>query len=516
MIRNEIIVGDVLDPATWAKIPDASVHCVVTSPPYWGLRDYGVAGQLGLEATPAEYLEKMVAVFRFVWNKLRDDGTLLLNMGDTYVGGKPKLYNGNETYSDLHWSNEQARPSFRRDKRPRQDDPHKWVNGLKPKDLCGMPWRLAFALQADGWYLRGDNIWHKPNPMPGSQTDRCTTAHEYVFHLAKTRRYFFDEVAISEPVTGTAHARGNGVNPKAVIGSGVGWSYGESDPRGRKKPRHKQNADYSGAVNELVSRRKKRTVWTITTQAYPDAHFATFPEALVEPCILAGTSEKGCCPQCGAPWRRVVEREPNPSKQFNVGEDLSGGAAKTGNPQTSKGLHRNNGNAQGPPSLTIGWRPSCDCYSEQWVLCVREELENLPRTNNARKRHQQNAAHRWRDRATQYADRAVVPRRHSEFESQRAVVADIFIGSGTTGVVAEKHGRDWLGIELNGEYAVMALDRIARGTVAGYVSQDMPDHAPLFAATEEAEESEDGGDAVKTKKKAVTSASSATSVAGEE
>lgn len=259
-------------------VPDESVHCVVTSPPYWRLRDYGTGpGQLGLEYTIDDYLSNMVAVFREVRRTLRHDGTLWLNMGDGYVcrrRGTPDRF-GND-----------GRKSFDRPSVPTGD--------LKYKDLVGMPWRLALALQADGWWLRRDIVWAKPNPVPESVYDRPTTAHEYLFLLSKSASYFYDSEAVKEPVSGTAHPRGDGGNPKAQPCTG------ELRPR--------QNESFSTAVSGLVTHRNKRSVWTIPTYAYSGAHYATYPPKLVEPCILAGTSPT-TCGVCGAPWRRRVEVE---------------------------------------------------------------------------------------------------------------------------------------------------------------------------------------------------------------
>jgi DNA modification methylase len=243
-------------------LPAESVNCCVTSPPYWGLRDYGTDGQLGLESTPEAYVTKMVAVFREVRRVLRDDGTVWLNLGDSYngsggVGGNGKQHTNQGSVD-------------------RPDNRAGW-SGLKPKDLVGIPWRVAFALQADGWYLRQDIIWHKPNPMPESVTDRCTKAHEYIFLLSKSSKYFYDADAIKEPVSGTAHARGHGVHPKSTEpGSGI-----------------KQNSSFSAAVKGLVDERNKRSVWTVGTKPYPGAHFATFPPELIAPCIMAGCPEGG-------------------------------------------------------------------------------------------------------------------------------------------------------------------------------------------------------------------------------
>lgn len=293
-----------------------SVQCVVTSPPYWGLRDYGVNGQLGLEATLEEYTIKTTEIFREVRRVLRKDGTLWLNMGDCY-----NAYNHNRG------------PAAGANKNHHKIMP---LTGrglscimLKNKDLVGIPWRVAFALQADGWYLRSDNIWSKPNPMPESIRDRPTRSHEYLFLLSKSARYYYDADAIKEEVTGNAHPRGGGVNPKAKIPEG--WdtgSGGHTKKKGRykkqdakpqikgsdrmnglnKRWKDKQNESFSSAVRGLVKKRNKRSVWTIPTEPYPEAHFATFPLALVEPCIQAGTKEGDVVldPFCGAGTTGIV------------------------------------------------------------------------------------------------------------------------------------------------------------------------------------------------------------------
>jgi site-specific DNA-methyltransferase (adenine-specific) len=295
-----ILTGDCRE--VLKTLPDASVNCCITSPPYWGLRDYGVPG-IGLEETPEEWLEQLVAVFREVRRVLTDDGTLWVNMGDAYDSGTratrcPSAKAGKHGY----WTNPLINMRTQ--------------TGLGAKQLLGMPWRVAFSLQADGWLLRADIIWHKPNTMPESVKDRPTKAHEYIFLLAKQARYFYDADAIKEPVTGTAHARGDGVNPKARWKTPDGWDtstgdggHGSFHKNGREKgktpgrnsrihqdrdPKHpsarkpRQNESFSAAVRGLVDVRNKRTVWTVATAPYKDAHFATFPPALITPCILAG------------------------------------------------------------------------------------------------------------------------------------------------------------------------------------------------------------------------------------
>jgi DNA modification methylase len=250
-----IIVADCVE--AMRSMPAGSVHCCVTSPPYWGLRDYGNDGQIGLEATPDEYVARMVGVFREVRRVLRDDGTLWLNLGDSYASS-PASGGAGQQEGGAH----QRTPT----------NGYRRPPGLKAKDLVGIPWRVAFALQADGWWLRQDIIWHKPNPMPESVTDRCTKAHEYVFLLSKSARYFYDADAISERAVLGQHVRRRSSNFKKA-GS---------------------QADKFGSHNkgaELIAcdgTRNKRSVWTIATAPYKGAHFAVFPPKLIEPCLLAG------------------------------------------------------------------------------------------------------------------------------------------------------------------------------------------------------------------------------------
>ncbi|MEM9760030.1 MAG: site-specific DNA-methyltransferase [Pseudomonadota bacterium] len=267
------------------------VQMCVTSPPYYGLRDYNVDGQIGLESTLQEFVDTMVDVFSLVWELLEDDGTLWLNLGDTYASSGGAGWQGK--------NGDRADRSFTavRDTVGMRDVNRRPPAGLKPKDLMCMPWRVAMALQEWGWYLRQDIIWHKPNPMPESSKDRCTKAHEYIFLLTKSPRYYFDHEANQEPVSGTANARGSGVNPKAAKVP-AGWDTSKGDGghgsvhrggRSNSAPRSKQNESFSGAVNGLVEKRNRRSVWTVQSEPFSGAHFATFPQALIEPCILAGS-----------------------------------------------------------------------------------------------------------------------------------------------------------------------------------------------------------------------------------
>jgi DNA modification methylase len=283
-------------------------QCIVTSPPYWGLRDYGVDGAIGLEPTMQEWLIAIGEVFAAAWNVLANDGVLWLNLGDAYANdGKW----GGETGGKQAYLDDENRKRVGREKR---------TTGLKSKDMMGLPWRVAFALQDSGWYLRSDIIWHKPNVMPESVIDRPTKAHEYVFLFAKTQRYYYDLQAIAEPASKESHARaargrsdthkwadggpGNqtiakqspvagrapGVNPKArKQDAGAQVSGGDRMAGFNERWKNKQNESFSNAVTDTVLIRNARTVWTIPTEPQTEAHFATFPTDLVARCILAGS-----------------------------------------------------------------------------------------------------------------------------------------------------------------------------------------------------------------------------------
>jgi DNA modification methylase len=306
-----ILCGDALEQLR--TLQSATVQCCVTSPPYFGLRDYKVAGQLGLEKTPAEYVAELVKTFSEVKRVLKSDGTLWLNLGDSYANdGKWGGHTGGKHVKVLHNS-----PIGR----------NKKYTGLKPKDLIGIPWRVAFALQADGWYLRSDIIWSKPNPMPESVTDRCTRSHEYMFHLTKSARYFYDAEAIKESATDHEFNRQDAKDAKAswkgsafddgknlINHPNVGKRDKKQDGYGRRHAGFNERYDESkrkdfdskqgGGGNGFAGHsgnfkangepftngtRNKRTVWSVATHPYSEAHFATFPPALIKPCILAGS-----------------------------------------------------------------------------------------------------------------------------------------------------------------------------------------------------------------------------------
>lgn len=322
-MKNRILVGDCR--AQLALLSGECVQTVVTSPPYWGLRDYGVEGQIGLEpvmdclgwATGAPcgecFICHIVDVFRAVRRVLKKDGTCWVNMGDAYAGSRGESWGPSESSK----AEREKVASRRRDDEPIPRSDVR-VPGLKPKDMMCQPWRVAIALQADGWYLRQDIIWRKPNPMPETAKDRCTKQHEYLFLLSKSRRYYYDAEAIKEPCSPGTHARlsqdlerqvgsaraNGGVRAdrpmKAVgrKGNGVGWGYAEGDDakartNGRKladgSDATKNNASFDEAMAIMPDKRNKRSVWDIPTESFKGAHFATFPRALVRPCILAGS-----------------------------------------------------------------------------------------------------------------------------------------------------------------------------------------------------------------------------------
>ena len=269
--------------AVLSTLPDASVQCCVTSPPYWGLRDYGTEGGIGLESTPAAYVSALVAVFGEVKRVLRDDGVLWLNLGDSYTnsgkGGNPP----DSKYAEFVGNSDREKAA----KASTKFIP----DGLKPKDLVGIPWRVAFALQADGWYLRSDIIWSKPNPMPESVRDRPTKAHEYVFLMSKSQRYFYDADAVREKAIGENRVRADVIGGKK--GDAVHHSPGsvfKQDGHGRRHDGFNARWDESEANGLTASGRNLRTVWEIATQPSPLPHFAAFPDELASRCIKAGSA----------------------------------------------------------------------------------------------------------------------------------------------------------------------------------------------------------------------------------
>ena len=277
---NQILEGDVL--ARLKDIPDESVDCCVTSPPYWGLRDYGIDGQLGAETTPELYVENLVSVFSEVKRVLKIEGTLWLNLGDSYAAGKSGR---DDSGTNGRFGGE--RLEIKQRKAPK---------GLKSKDLVGIPWMVAFALRKEGWYLRQDIIWAKPNPMPESVTDRCTKSHEYVFLMSKSPKYYYDNEAIKE------EAGRDWADTGVSILNDTEWHKGA---HGNDRKRYEPASD--------TTKRNKRSVWTIATHPFPEAHFATFPEDLIAPMIKAGCPENGIVLDIfmGAGTTAVVARKLN-------------------------------------------------------------------------------------------------------------------------------------------------------------------------------------------------------------
>ncbi len=334
---SEIRCGDAL--TLLKDIPSKSVQCCVTSPPYYGLRDYGIDGQIGLEDTPEAYIAKLVEVFREVRRVLRPGGTLWVNIGDSYAGGRI----GRDDSGD--------NGAFRG---PRIESTCRSIPAdLKPKDLIGIPWMFAFALRADGWYLRSDIIWHKPTAMPESVTDRPTSAHEHIFLLAKSERYFYDADAIREPLRPKTFTTYGSRNTAGKGNDGLGNVKSDNWNRTvpEKKPRLSADGEIAGA--------NKRNVWTIASKPYPGSHFATFPPKLIEPCILAGTSPRAC-EHCGAAWERVTAREP---MVIRNGPKAGGYGSRT-----TDGL---SGTMVSPARVdTLGWQPTCTCKQNGEGHCI--------------------------------------------------------------------------------------------------------------------------------------------------
>jgi DNA modification methylase len=390
-MSGTILFGDCRASLHQMAAAGVKVQMCVTSPPYYGLRDYGHDGQIGLEETPEQYIAHLVEVFRAVREVLADDGTLWVNIGDSYAQAGGRGEQG-ATSARRGRSNVAAQ-----EKRQSMKPPM----GCKPKDLIGIPWMLAFALRADGWHLRQDIIWHKPNPMPESVTDRCTKAHEYLFLLSKGPRYFYDHEAVKEEAVGNPSGnKERRARPDAEALRELGFQRGAQ-------------AGYIPWLGD--EKRNRRSVWKIATKPYAGAHFAVFPRELVEPCIEAGTSERGHCPQCGARWTRVVRTQ----------RTLQGGSARAGRSLdeiNASGKHLNGGSSgnrtlKGGPvlaSTTLGWQPGCACGTEP------------------------------------------VP----------DVVLDPFMGSGTTAEAAILLGRGYAGCELNENYKALQDARIAAARTA--------------------------------------------------
>lgn len=426
---NKIYQGNCLE--VIKSFEDNSIDCCVTSPPYWGLRDYGtgkweggdencshkrdskfsqftatghanpdlVVGdaiyksicpkcgavrideQLGLEETPEEYVENMVQLFREVKRILKPTGTLWLNLGDSYYGGGWK---GSQT--DLSDTKQGTNIGTLCGKDLKKDPKH---NELKPKDLVGIPWMVAFALRKDGWYLRQDIIWQKPNPMPESVTDRCTKSHEYIFLLSKESKYFYDAESIKEPLVYPNETR-------RPLGSKGAW---ELD--GRQQGENGGGKPYAG----YPDKKNKRSVWNVTLKGFKEAHFATYPEELIEPMIKAGCPEK-VCSKCGKPLEIKIIKEPIPEDCKTYLEGEIGDMVQSGS--------------------MIGWVAN-NKYNE-FIKTRKIEKQEIKCDCNE--------------------------------PFAKGIVLDPFMGAGTTAVVAKKLKRNWIGIDLNPEYIKIAEKRI--------------------------------------------------------
>lgn len=415
MSEATIILGD--NRKTLAELPERHFHCCVSSPPYWSLRDYDVEGQIGLEETPEEFVETLVEVYRGVWRVLRDDGVCWVNLGDSYCS-TDKWGSGGSNNGKHVKAEDGTVPSWavRAKRKP--------IAGLKPKDLMGMPWRVALALQADGWYLRDAVIWHKPCPMPGSQQDRCTTAYEFIFQLTKRPRYFFDIEAIKEPtkpktftantvpVKDSAEPMGNDFGQnwnRDIAKNGGRYHPVTSTPRNVWDLKWTED-DLPVLLAYMNQRHDGEDVWTMASGGFKESHFATFPIELPLRCIKASTPSKGCCSACGAPWQRITERTALKRERPN---ELT---KRTGEDGT--GNHCAN-TVAGVEARTVGWEPTCEC---------------------------------GRGGQTTFSELPVVPCR----------VLDPFNGAGTTAVAARRLGVDYVGCELNEEYIDMSYRRLSR------------------------------------------------------
>jgi DNA modification methylase len=393
-----VLVGNCLD--VLKTLPSESVQTCITSPPYFGLRSYGIGtenGEIGLEKTPAEYVEKMVEVFREVRRVLRDDGTVWLNLGDSYASNGERTNNNGQGASGLKNDGRDEASRARSNARiktagmtlPRVS------HNLKPKDLLMIPAQVALALRADGWWLRSEIIWAKPNPMPESVTDRPTKSHEQIFLLTKSPSYFYDAAAIAEEASASTTERWGG----STVARRGGGAHSAPD-RNDYDPAHKGASTCGVSANG----RNRRSVWTVATEAFSGAHFATFPTKLIEPCILAGTSPRAC-EVCGAAWVRVVGTEgADMTARYARGEPSRHGTAGAAASKAS-----NVGGFSGART-SLGFAPSCSCPSNSGTA--------------------------------------------------RSVVLDPFAGAGTALMVADRLGRDAIGIELNPTYAEMARERV--------------------------------------------------------
>jgi DNA modification methylase len=429
----QLYCGNALD--VLKDLPDQSVHCCITSPPYWGLRDYGVEGQLGTEKIPEEYVKKLVAVLREVRRVLRDDGTLWLNLGDSYSSDS---------------------------------------------NLVGIPWRVAFALQADGWILRQDIVWSKPSPMPESVRNRCTKSHEYVFLFAKGKGYFYDSEAIKEKAETKPQRRFTikYIGRKGIPGQpdGQGTEAVRNDVSQGHASRNKRSVwkvdderallnwlaeHHPDALDDFLKESSNRgSVWRVPSYAYKGAHYATFPPKLITPCILAGTSEYGACAECGAPWRRVTEETKLRRERPNEYVKRTGEAG-TGNSCANT--------VAGVSVKTVGWEPTCLCFLTESKRCrecgadwtveqaatdyqpvvVPVGVRNVDASRGDKTRKLSGPNWHKSQRSTVERDN---PCECFIGQAVPCVVLDPFLGSGTTAAVCIDRGRHCVGIDLSEDY----------------------------------------------------------------
>ena len=435
---DRIICGDCLE--AMKGLPSDAVDCCITSPPYYGLRDYGIDGQIGLELTPEEYVSKLVEVFREVRRVLKKEGTIWLNLGDSYCGYKGDKYCRNPETSNLQSNNHI--PVANACGTPQ-------TSGVKNKDLIGIPWMVAFALRADGWYLRSDIIWAKPNCMPESCKDRPTKSHEYLFLLSKSQRYYYDAEAIKED-----QAKPTG----SISVKSFKYVSENSDPKGGG---YRGDGGLAGRVNTGL--RNKRTVWTIPTKPYKEAHFATFPEKLIEPCILAGTSERGYCPECGKPWVRQVERS---RATYHRTEDPTQTTGRKGMNRPRPGESDRYVLGITQSELAAMLRKAAEGRECEMEAVFGSKWAHWTRTDSSGARIPtfQDAKEIYKRLGVEISFNGGVggwlPPCSCGLDPVPGVVLDPFFGAGTTGLVAKKLGRRFIGIELNPAYIEMAKARI--------------------------------------------------------
>ena len=449
----DIYIGDCRQ--VLSQLPEKHFHCCVTSPPYFGLRDYqtGSEAEIGRERTPDEFVETMVEVFRDVWRVLRDDGVCWVNLGDSYFrnpskgGSGPNAKEAGNGYTEAQQG--RGRIDYRGSKaiaggKQGTEEANSRVGSgtrtLKEKDLIGIPWRVALALQDDGWWLRDAIIWNKPSPMPGSQRDRCTSSYEFVFQLTKSARYFFDMEAIKEPAAPATFERNK--YPHQMT-SAPASTYCVGKLTGNMAP---------GADMKSPSTRIPRNVWTMANTGFSEAHFATFCVELPIRCIKASTSEKGCCPQCGAPWVRVVESERVPTRpgdntkvKIPAGWDTGAGShgtihkdgrlAPEDQYRDAEEIGNRDPQRHCTETRTVGWQPGCECCYPAPIAGYDEGGPLTP-----------------------------IPCR----------VIDPFGGAGTTALAAKELGQHCTLIELSESYADMAKRRILKPTPAKNVQRVVP------------------------------------------